>query len=133
MCFFYYYRCVEIDPKKLQAYITLASSYANEMLTNEALESLRQWLLNNDKYSHLLADRRSQTTNNNEPRLIDEYVLDSFSRFIRRILLSNPFRLLFEELQELFLQAVSLAANPTEIDADLQVKHFVLSLYRTKL
>ena len=31
-------------------------------------------------------------------------------------------RLLFEELQELFLQAVSLAANPTEIDADLQVK-----------
>jgi len=94
-------KCVEIDPKKLQAYITLASSYANEMLTNEALDSLRQWLLNNDKYSHLLANRRSQTTNNNEPRLIDE--------------------LLFEELQELFLQAVSLAANPTEIDADLQV------------
>ena len=31
-------------------------------------------------------------------------------------------RLLFEELQELFLQAVSLAANPAEIDADLQVK-----------
>ena len=66
-------RCVELDPKNLLAYITLASCYANEMLTNEALDSLRKWLANNDKYSHLLSNRRSQTTTN-EPRLIDEYV-----------------------------------------------------------
>ena len=44
------------------------------MLTNEALDSLRKWLANNDKYSHLLANRRSQTTTTDEPRLIDEYV-----------------------------------------------------------
>jgi hypothetical protein len=31
------------------------------------------------------------------------------------------FRLAFEELQELFLQAVSLSNNPSDIDSDLQV------------
>ncbi len=30
-------------------------------------------------------------------------------------------RLAFEELQELFLQAVSLSNNPSDIDSDLQV------------
>ena len=30
--------------------------------------------------------------------------------------------MVFEELQELFLQAVSLSTNPTDIDSDLQVK-----------
>ncbi|CAF3896911.1 unnamed protein product [Rotaria magnacalcarata] len=94
-------KCVELDPKNLQAYITLASCYANEMLTNEALDSLRKWLANNDKYSHLLSNRRSQITTTNEPRLIDE--------------------LAFEELQELFLQAISLSNNPNDIDSDLQV------------
>ncbi|CAF4587960.1 unnamed protein product [Rotaria sp. Silwood1] len=95
-------KCVELDPKNLQAYITLASCYANEMLTNEALDSLRKWLANNEKYSHLLTNRRSQTTTTtDEPRLIDE--------------------LAFEELQELFLQAVSLSNNPNDIDSDLQV------------
>lgn len=77
---FVIYRCVELDPKNLQAYITLASCYANEMLTNEALDSLRQWLANNDKYSHLLSNRRSQTTTA-EPRLIDEYVNYASIRF----------------------------------------------------
>ena len=98
------------------------------MLTNEALESLRQWLLNNDKYSHLLANRRSPTSNNTEPRLIDEYVLDAFTSSSTQYTIdrSITFRLLFEELQELFLQAVSLAANPSEIDADLQVRFFFL-------
>lgn len=94
-------KCVELDPKNLQAYITLASCYANEMLTNEALDSLRKWLANNDKYSHLLSNRRSQITTTNEPRLIDE--------------------LAFEELQEVFLQAISLSNNPNDIDSDLQV------------
>jgi peroxin-5 len=93
-------KCVELDPKNLQAYITLASCYANEMLTNQALDSLRKWLANNDKYSHLLSNRRSQITTD-ESRLIDE--------------------LAFEELQELFLQAVSLSNNPSDIDSDLQV------------
>ena len=64
-------RCVELDSKNLQAYITLASCYANEMLTNQALDSLRKWLANHEKYSHLLANRRSQTTID-ESRLIDE-------------------------------------------------------------
>ena len=114
-------RCVELDPKNLQAYISLASSYANELLTNEALDSLRSWLANNEKYSHLLSNRRSQATSNAEPRLIDEYVLCSCPLNCDR---ASPFsfRLLFEDLQELFLQAVSLSNNPSEIDADLQVR-----------
>ncbi|UJR26474.1 hypothetical protein I4U23_007801 [Adineta vaga] len=93
-------KCVELDSKNLQAYLTLASCYANELLTNEALDSLRKWLENNDKYSHLVSNRRSQATLD-EPRLLDE--------------------LAFEELQELFLQAVSLSNNPSDIDSDLQV------------
>ena len=63
---------MELDPKNLQAYITLASCYANEMLTNEALDSLRKWLANNEKYSHLLSTRRPQTTTTDQSRLIDE-------------------------------------------------------------
>ena len=114
-------RCVELDPKNLQAYISLASCYANELLTNEALDSLRSWLANNEKYSHLLSDRRSQATSNAEPRLIDEYVVGS-SRLNCCRTTSFSFRLLFEDLQELFLQAVSLSNNPSEIDADLQVR-----------
>ena len=66
-------RCVELDSKNLQAYLTLASCYANELLTNEALDSLRKWLENNDKYSHLLSNRRPQAAVE-EPRLLDEYV-----------------------------------------------------------
>lgn len=76
-CPFFSKRCVELDPKNLQAYITLASCYANEMLTNEALDSLRKWLANNEKYSHLLSNRRPQTTD--QSRLIDELVILSLS------------------------------------------------------
>jgi hypothetical protein len=110
---------VELDPKNLQAYITLASCYANEMLTNQALDSLRKWLANNDKYSHLLSNRRSQITTD-ESRLIDEYVFSNVFRFPRFHFLFLC-RLAFEELQELFLQAVSLSNNPSDIDSDLQV------------
>jgi hypothetical protein len=87
------------------------------MLTNQALDSLRKWLANNEKYSHLLSNRRSQTTTD-ESRLIDEYVL---YLKIFYFILFFLFRLVFEELQELFLQAVSLSNNPNDIDSDLQV------------
>lgn len=93
-------KCVELDSKNLQAYITLASCYANEMLTNEAMDCLFKWLANNDKYSHLLSNRRTQKIDD-EPSLLDEFA--------------------FEELQELFLQAVSLSNNPNDIDSELQV------------
>jgi hypothetical protein len=111
---------VELDPKNLQAYITLASCYANEMLTNQALDSLRKWLANNDKYSHLLSNRRSQITTD-ESRLIDEYVFVFELFHFPRLNFLFLFRLAFEELQELFLQAVSLSNNPSDIDSDLQV------------
>ncbi len=54
-----FYRCVELDSKNLQAYITLASCYSNEMLKKEGFYSLYKWLANNDKYSHILPNHRS--------------------------------------------------------------------------
>jgi len=53
------YRCIEFDSKNLQAYITLASCYTNEMLKTEAFDSLYKWLANNNKYSHLLSNHQS--------------------------------------------------------------------------
>lgn len=50
------------------------------MLTNQALDSLRKWLGNNDKYSHLLSNRRSQATTD-DSRLLDEYVFILLKNF----------------------------------------------------
>lgn len=95
------------------------------MLTNQALDSLRKWLGNNDKYSHLLSNRRSQATTD-DSRLLDEYVLILLKNFKSNIYIYISFYIefstAFEELQELFLQAVSLSTNPNDIDSDLQVK-----------
>ncbi|CAF0796553.1 unnamed protein product [Didymodactylos carnosus] len=95
-------KCIEIDPKNLQAYLTLGSCYANELMTNEALDSLRKWLSNNEKYSYLLETQSA--TNDSAKRSMD--IVDESA---------------FEELQELFLQAVSAPYFSHEIDSDLQV------------
>ncbi|CAF0730425.1 unnamed protein product [Didymodactylos carnosus] len=95
-------KCIEIDSKNLQAYLTLASCYANELMTNEALDSLRKWLSYNEKYSFLL---KSEATTSDETKRSTD-ILDESA---------------FEELQELFLQAVSLPYFSHEIDPDLQV------------
>ena len=50
----------------------------------------------------------------------------------RSILFSGIFRLAFEELQELFLQAVSLSNSPSDIDSDLQVKTRKCVFFREK-
>jgi hypothetical protein len=42
------------------------------MLTNEALDSLRQWLSHNDKYSHLVQIHR---TANKETRVMNQSVV----------------------------------------------------------
>ena len=71
---------------------TRASCYANEMQTTEAFNSLYQWLANNRKYSKSLSSRPSYTH-----------------------------RLTFEDLKDLFFQAISPSTISTSIDADLQV------------
>ncbi|CAF3953873.1 unnamed protein product [Adineta steineri] len=88
-------KCIELDSKNTQAYITLASCYANKMLKKEALNCLHQWLINHNKYSHLLSNHRLHS--------------------IRDI------EIIFEDLKNLFLQAILLSKNSNTIDSDLQV------------
>jgi len=62
------------------------------MLIKESLDSLYRWLSNNNKYSHLVSS-----------------------------ITESVFELTFDELQNLFLQAISLSNTSNEIDSDLQV------------
>ena len=86
-------RCVGLDPKNSQAYITLATCYTNEMLREDALDCLYRWLENHERYCHLLS-RGNKERNS---------------------------RLTFTSLKNLFFQAVSVSNTSSDIDFNLQV------------
>jgi len=93
-------KCIELDPKNLSAYLTIASCYANESLIDNAMHALQQWLLNHDEYSHLLKNCRLST------RFDSDYDIDFLNES------------LFDDLQQALLQAIT--SSPNQIDADLQ-------------
>ncbi|KAI8901486.1 hypothetical protein BC833DRAFT_577313 [Globomyces pollinis-pini] len=46
-------KAIESNPNQIDAYLTIAVSYSNENFSNEAYQSLNDWLNHNAKYSHI--------------------------------------------------------------------------------
>lgn len=85
-------KSLEIDPRQLEAYITLAAAYTNENMPKFAFITLLDWLRASPKYSDLLP----QDVN---PKKMDSKELEA-------------------HVKSLYLKAAQL--NPTQIDADVQ-------------
>lgn len=85
-------KSLEIDPRQLEAYITLAAAYTNENMPKYAFMALIDWLRASPKYSDLL------------PQDIDPKSLDLKS--------------LGAHVKSLYLKAAQL--NPSLIDPDVQ-------------
>lgn len=54
-------RCLCLDPSNGIALMALAASYANESYQKQACLTLKEWLLKNEKYKHLLAPESNRT------------------------------------------------------------------------
>lgn len=89
--------CLKLDPKNLDALMTLAVSYINEGYDNAAFATLERWI--ETKYPQI--SERARTTN---PKINDE---DRYS--------------LHKRVTELFLQAAQLSPMGANIDADVQM------------
>lgn len=85
-------KSLEIDPRQLEAYITLAAAYTNENMAKYAFMSLVDWLKASPKYSDLLPQ-------DVDPKKLDPKGLENF-------------------VKSLYLKAATL--NPEQIDPDVQ-------------
>ncbi|KAJ8320334.1 hypothetical protein KUTeg_001921 [Tegillarca granosa] len=89
-------KCLELDPGNLTAIMSLAVSYTNESLASHACHSLKSWLKNNPKYSHLVPEELDQA-----PK-VSSYISSSEH----------------DEVQQLYIKAARM--SPEELDADIQ-------------
>ncbi|KAL4221619.1 PEX5-related protein [Mactra antiquata] len=90
-------KCLELQPTNLTALMSLAVSYTNESLGSHACHTLKLWLKNNDKYTHLIPEPVEQ-----KPK-VSSYVSSHEHKAI----------------QDLFISAAR-AVPQGEIDADVQ-------------
>jgi peroxin-5 len=92
-------RCLELSPSNLPAHLGLAVSYTNESQQKRALESLRNWLCHNPKYSHLVSETR----------------VESRRPYLPSLMTTQEHR----DVCDLFLRAAQ--SSPEILDPDIQV------------
>ncbi|XP_076085130.1 peroxisomal targeting signal 1 receptor-like isoform X2 [Mytilus galloprovincialis] len=89
-------KCLELNSSNLTALMSLAVSYTNESLAGHACQTLKLWLKNNPKYSHMVPGEIA-------PTLAPSSFVSSSDH---------------TEVQGLFIEAARM--SPQEIDADVQ-------------
>ncbi|XP_033641844.1 peroxisomal targeting signal 1 receptor-like isoform X1 [Asterias rubens] len=94
-------KCLELKSDNLTALMSLAVSYTNESLQNQALETLLDWLAANPKYKHLVKDDAQGAESRIDSRT---------SSFLSSALHSHA--------KDLFIQTAQ--TSPTDVDADVQ-------------
>lgn len=85
-------KSIELDPRQLEAYITLAAAYTNENLSNHAMLALYDWLAASPKYNDLIPQ-------DIDPRKLERKELEA-------------------HVQSLYLRAAQM--SPEKIDPDVQ-------------
>ncbi|XP_015602182.1 peroxisomal targeting signal 1 receptor [Cephus cinctus] len=93
--------CLTLDPSNSTALMALAVSYTNESYQNQACLTLKEWLLKNEKYKHLVQNRIQG------------------ARYTESGVSTVLFHDIHNEVRELFIEAARM--NPHEtIDPDVQ-------------
>lgn len=92
-------KSLELKPQNRNALMSLAISYTNESLQNQALRALIDWLRSNEKYQHLVPEHFQQSH--------DAMMASSLINGIE-----------LADVQTMFIQAVQ--QSPLEIDAEIQ-------------
>ncbi|XP_034950232.1 peroxisomal targeting signal 1 receptor [Chelonus insularis] len=96
-------KCLTLDPSNSTALMTLAVAYTNESYQNQACLTLKEWLMKNEKYNHLLVNNAGGETT-------------TLKSSVSTILFNS----VHNEVKDLFIQAARM--NPTnEIDTDVQI------------
>ncbi|RWS01190.1 peroxisomal targeting signal 1 receptor-like isoform X3 [Dinothrombium tinctorium] len=90
-------KCLSLQSNNLIAIMALAVSYTNESMQNDAISCLKQWIKNNEKYSHLI--------------LNEEAAVPPFTDY-------ESFTKSFTEVRDLYIKAARL--TPNSPDADVQ-------------
>lgn len=91
-------KCLELVPDNLPALMTLAVSYTNESMQNQALEALHRWLRANPKYSSVAKELQTK---------MPDFRIQS--------IMSVP---LHKEVQDMYIEAARM--SPDSVDADVQ-------------
>lgn len=96
-------KCLTLEPSNELALMTLAVSYTNESYQNQACLTLKEWLMKNNKYNHLLIPRVESSSTSNRASSVSSILFND----------------VHNEVKDLYIQAARM--NPTnEIDPDVQ-------------
>ncbi|XP_013412117.1 peroxisomal targeting signal 1 receptor isoform X2 [Lingula anatina] len=106
-------KCLEFDQGNLTALMALAVSYTNETLQPQALDTLKTWLRNNPKYTHLVPQLDGEHKTN-----LSDYDNDDHVTLVSSVHSRYWPSTLHEEVKNMYLQAAR--QFPQDIDPDVQ-------------
>lgn len=101
-------KCIEIEPTNLTALMALAVCYTNESMHQEACKTLKEWMLNNNKYNSILEFSSDEF---NESTVTSPYAKQN-------LIISSMSREKFDKVKDMFITAARL--YPYEPDAEVQ-------------